>query len=201
MELASLYLWLDRSPDANGNEPSVPSGRVLKDRLSDTVFDPETGELQIVQLMPPTIPRATYRDICNYISTPPDYANLAECEKARSQVIAPEEILAMELAKAEAERDMEVAKLEREKRLAVAMQSQPQPQPTQSHDILPQFDKSYILEQMQVIGISFAEMKAIITQVGGPSATLDTMTIDQRNAVLDAMRRKEDAQAENFTCA
>lgn len=64
MELASLYLMLDR-PDGNG----LPSATVLKSRLAVPVMDEETG-LTVTQVLPPRMPVATVRALRDYIVNP-----------------------------------------------------------------------------------------------------------------------------------
>ena len=113
MELASLYLWLERKPDKNGKVPDVPAAIVLKERLADTRIDPKTGLLEIVQLMPPRLPQATIAAIRKYIGSPPNYAKLKVGERVPEEEFTEQEKLRLELAKAEAEREAEEARLAR----------------------------------------------------------------------------------------
>jgi hypothetical protein len=110
MELASLYLWLDRKPDKDGNTPNVPAATVLKSRLADTLID-ENGLLHVIQLLPPRIPEATIGAIRQYIANPPDYAKLREDERVREEVMSEDDKLLIKLATAEAEKEVEGARL------------------------------------------------------------------------------------------
>lgn len=94
MELASLYLWLERKADENGKVPAQPAAKVLKERLADTsIID---GILQIVPLMPPRLPIATVQEIRGYIARPPDYGKLAEGEKVVKEQLSDDEILTLQ---------------------------------------------------------------------------------------------------------
>lgn len=116
MELASLYLWLERKKDAAGNMPAKPSATVLKHRLSFLRVDPVTGDVDTRPAVPPRLPVATPAALRQYMLSPPDYENLSESERAPEVVMGDEERLRLELAKAEAERDAELARLDRETR-------------------------------------------------------------------------------------
>ena len=124
MELASLYLWLDREPDKDGKVPSVPAATVLKERLSDTVMT-EDGQLQIIQLMPPRLPVASVQAIRDYIANPPNYSRLKEGEKVIEKELSEDDKLQMQLRIAEAENETEqnrvvrLAKQEELKRLSL----------------------------------------------------------------------------------
>ena len=95
LELASLYLWFDRKADVKGEVPEKPRAVVMKERLSDTVFDPETGDVKIVPLLPPKIPVATPFTIREYISNPPDYEKLKPEEKYVEPAISEDDRLAL----------------------------------------------------------------------------------------------------------
>lgn len=122
MELASLYLRLERVPDVKGNVPEVPSAIVIKNRLSVPRF--EGGSLSWVNVLPPRIPVATPAAIREYIQHPPDYAKLKPAERAPEEHASEEELAMMKLATAEAQRDAEQARLERLTR-ATQVSSQP----------------------------------------------------------------------------
>lgn len=113
MELASLYLWLERKADAAGKVPDVPAAIVLKQRLADTSINAETGLLTITPLMPPRIPAASILAIRRYIAIPPDYQKLKNGERVAEQRLSDEERLRLELARAEADKDAEQARLAR----------------------------------------------------------------------------------------
>jgi hypothetical protein len=86
-QLASLYLEMDRKPDARGARPAVPSARVVKDRVVHTRIDPETGKVQIVPVLPPRLPEATPDAVRAYMLRPADFADL------KPEELAPEEHL------------------------------------------------------------------------------------------------------------
>ena len=111
MELASLYLLLERKPDKEGRVPAAPSAIVLKERLADTLMD-DQGNLQIIHLLPPRIPVASVSAIRNYIANPPNYDNLKEAERVIEEQPTEQEMERIRLARAEAERDTEVSRLE-----------------------------------------------------------------------------------------
>lgn len=138
MELASLYLWLERKADDKGAVPDAPAAIVLKQRLADTSIDADTGELRIVPLMPPRIPVATVQAIRGYIASPPDYGKLKVGERVVEQPATEEELLRLRVAAAEAERDTEQTRLAQLARRAelTAMQQQAM------HAIVPATDKT-----------------------------------------------------------
>ena len=117
MELASLYLWLERRPDKDGNEPARPSATVVKQRLADTFMD-DAGALQVVNLLPPRLPVATVEAIRRYIARPPDYRALKEGERVVEAPISEEKMARLKLATAEAERATEETRLARLARMA-----------------------------------------------------------------------------------
>ena len=116
MELASLYLHMDRRADAKGNVPDVPGANVLKSRLADHRWI--DGELVWVDLLPPRLPHATPKAIREYILNPPDYAKLKAGERLIEEKETEADIAAMRLAAAEAERDAEALRNERLNRAA-----------------------------------------------------------------------------------
>lgn len=118
MELASLYLNMERKADMKGKVPDVPSAVVRKSRLADTSVDPATGAVVIRPILPPHLPYATPAAIRNYITSPPDYAKLKKDELAPEEVVSEAEIQSMKLQTAEAERDTEMMRNERLARAA-----------------------------------------------------------------------------------
>lgn len=106
MELASLYLWLERMPDKEGNVAATPAATVLKQRLSDTLMS-ETGELQVLPLMPPRIPVATVQTIRQYIANPPNYSKLKADERVVERELSEADKLQMQLAISENQKDIE----------------------------------------------------------------------------------------------
>lgn len=106
MELASLYLWLERMPDKEGNVAATPAATVLKQRLSDTLMT-ETGELQVLPLMPPRIPIATVPLLRQYIANPPNYLKLKADERVVERELSEADKLSMQLAISENQKDIE----------------------------------------------------------------------------------------------
>ena len=89
MELASLFLFLDRVSDQK-----APSATILKSRLAVTkVVD---GELRIMPVLPPRILVATPKSIRDYILNPPDYDALKPWEKEQEKVLSEADKLEME---------------------------------------------------------------------------------------------------------
>jgi len=138
-EIASLYLWLERKPNGDGQVPEKPTAIVMKERLSDTVFDHESGELRIIPLMPPRIPVATPLAIREYIANPPDYAKLKDDERYVPQTLNDDDRLAMKamIAKNEAEAAASSLAATEHQEKIVAMQqrlSEPQQTPDRTHE-------------------------------------------------------------------
>lgn len=124
-ELASLYLWLERSADDKGNVPDKPSAIVLKQRLADTRMN-AAGELEIVNLMPPRIPVATVQEIRRYIANPPDYGKLAAAERVIEKPATEEDLIRLRLATAEAQTaaaHAQASVLERQRELTAIRQT------------------------------------------------------------------------------
>ncbi len=116
MQLASLYLWFDRSPNPKtGEKPREPSALVMKGRLE--VGEVIDGNVVSYNVLPPRIPVATPQAIRAYFKNPAGKKGLSESERVREEQMTPDERLRLEVAKAEAERDTAQAR-------AVAAQSQ-----------------------------------------------------------------------------
>lgn len=112
MELASLYLHLERKPDDKGRVADKPSARVLKTRLARTAVD-DAGEITIKPILPPYLPEATPAAIRKYIEQPADYTKLKKSELLPEERLSDDQRLAMQATVAEANRDAEQAKLSR----------------------------------------------------------------------------------------
>ena len=111
MELASLYLHMERKKDAKGNIPAVPSAIVLKSRLSATsIVD---GKVVIRPYLPPRLPEATPDSIRAYIVAPPDYSHLKKAELAPEEQMTEDERLQLKAATAQAEAQAEALRNER----------------------------------------------------------------------------------------
>jgi len=120
MELASLYLWLEREPDEHGKVPAKPNCRMkLKDRVSYTSFDPETMEPVIAPYLPPAFKECTPNQIRSYLAKPADYAKLKPNERVKPDD-PPSEIERLELEReiADAKAKAEETALERLQRQA-----------------------------------------------------------------------------------
>lgn len=112
MELASLYLHMERKPDEKGRVADKPSARVLKTRLAHTMID-DAGEVVIRSILPPYLHEATPTAIRKYIEQPADYAKLKKHELLPEERLSDDQRLAMQAGMAEANRDAEQAKLSR----------------------------------------------------------------------------------------
>ena len=123
MELASLYLHLERRPDEKGRVPDKPSARVLKTRLAYTTID-GAGDITIKPILPPYLHEATPAAIRKYIEQPADYAKLKKSELLPEERLSDDQRLAIQATVAEANRDAEQAKLSRMELMRQAGQSQ-----------------------------------------------------------------------------
>lgn len=83
-QLASLYLWLDRSAPREGANvgkvPEIPAGRIIKERLGK-VWIGDDGELNCTPVLPPRLPEASVKAIKAYLLNPPNYKRLKADEK------------------------------------------------------------------------------------------------------------------------
>lgn len=112
-ELSSLSLELVRTADKAGVKPQRPAGIVIKHRLAAMVEDAETGEFEMVDLLPPRLPEATPAAIRKYIENPPNWKKLKESERAEERGLSEDERLVIQARMAEDQR------LAAEARLAV----------------------------------------------------------------------------------
>lgn len=114
LELASLYLWLDRRPDKEtGKYPKVPRAWVQKDRMADTFINNE-GEVVITPLLPPVIEQATIKQIRDYISKGFNYDGNSKLLKTDVEAMTEEEKLCLEREIAEQKAIAAQAELARE---------------------------------------------------------------------------------------
>lgn len=109
-ELATLYLKFEREVDAKGNVPAVPAATVLKSRLSHTKIK-EDGEVLIIPILPPRLPKATPASVRQYIKTPPDYDKLGKDERVREEKLTEDERLMLQAQEAESRRAAAEAEL------------------------------------------------------------------------------------------
>ena len=116
LESATLYLWLDREPDAEGVVPVEPRAKVHKTRLCS--FQKVDGRIKKVPILPPRLPVATPDSVREYIINPPDYTALKEEERADVQVLTEYDRLSMEARIATEKREAaEATALAEERRL------------------------------------------------------------------------------------
>ena len=118
MELASLYLWMERAKDKKGNVPDVPAAEVIKSRLA--TIDVVDGVVRTRPTLPPRLPIATPAAIRAYMADPPDYAKLKPGERAVEREMTVAEMEQLRLAVAEAERDTESMRLARQQQASEA---------------------------------------------------------------------------------
>jgi len=85
LELASLFVELDRRPDDKGKTPTAPNAVCLKNRLSVFVLNPQTGEMEPRPVLPPRMSACSPAKIRAYMQAPPDYGKL----KADERPVAP----------------------------------------------------------------------------------------------------------------
>lgn len=138
MELASLYLHLERKPDEKGRVPDKPSARVLKTRLAYTAID-DAGDITIKPILPPYLHEATPAAIRRYIEQPADYSKLKKSELLPEERLSDDQRLAMQATVAEANRDAEQAKLSRMELMRQAgMAQNAAAQKISAHDMLAQ---------------------------------------------------------------
>jgi hypothetical protein len=108
LELASLYLRLERKPDEKGRLPEKPAAQVLKTRLCAFVMNPETHEMEPHPVLPPRLPICTPATIRKYIQNPPDYSKLKKDELLQAEQLSDDQKLLLQNSiaanKAEAER-------------------------------------------------------------------------------------------------
>lgn len=108
-ELASLFLWLGRKPDAKGVKPNKPAARVMKSRLLVTRL--VDGEIEMEQVLPPVMPVCTPKTIREAFAAPAGGREIDNLERAESEELSDEDRLRLEIQKAEAERDATLAKM------------------------------------------------------------------------------------------
>ena len=111
MELATLYLHLDRTINDKGAKPAIPSAHVLKDRLAHTRINEKTGAVEIVPILPPRLPVANPQAIRKYIEEPANFKKPRKGELAVIETMSDDERLVLDTQRAEAERDRAQAEL------------------------------------------------------------------------------------------
>lgn len=114
-ELASMYLWFDRSPDSRGVRPNVPAANVEKGRMERAeLID---GEVVSYSILPARLPIATPKAIRDYFKNPAGKREASDGERLIEQKMSADERLRLETAKAQAEAETAQAR-------AAAAQSQ-----------------------------------------------------------------------------
>lgn len=137
MELASLYLMMERKRNEKGEVPSIPSAIVLKSRLvtarrnsdGSIWIDPETGDPKQIPVLPPRLPKATPGEIRRYIKNPPNYDKLQAEETIPEERISEIELLRSKERTEEARRDtalLELERIEKQKELMQLAQARQQ---------------------------------------------------------------------------
>lgn len=120
-QLASLYLRLERKPNAKGELPREPSALIEKERVNRMAVVPGTRKLVITPLLPPRLPVATPEAIRAYMLAPPDYSRLKPEEMAPEERMSDDERAEVRARTAEAEAitaqaRVEAARLDREQK-------------------------------------------------------------------------------------
>lgn len=110
LQLASLYLWMEREPDKNGARPSVPTARVMKGRLE--VGEVIDGEIVSYEVLPQRLPQATPKAIREYFKNPAGKRKATAAEQIKPDEMSADEKLRLETQKAQAEADLAKAKAE-----------------------------------------------------------------------------------------
>lgn len=137
MELASLFLEFERDKDKQGNVAAIPSAKVLKSRLTKFIIGSD-GEMTMVPVLPPRIPKATPAAIRNYIATPPDYDHLSAAERDKEKQMSDDDKLRLQAqisANNATAAQAEVSRLEKMQQAAAAQAaSRSAPSPDKSAD-------------------------------------------------------------------
>lgn len=110
-ELASLYLWFDRTPNAKGERPNAPRAKVIKGRLEvGSVVD---GEVVAWSVLPPVLPEATPKAIRGYFANPAGKKReLDAAERFVEEKLSDDDRLKLQAEIAAANRDAAQAQLE-----------------------------------------------------------------------------------------
>lgn len=120
MELATVYLQMDRSPDKKGNVSDIPSAIVLKSRLA-SFRATDDGMVETIPVLPPRLPKATPFAIREYMAKPPNFDKLSAGERLPEEREATaEELAEIAMKTAEYQRDAEAIRSDREARAEAA---------------------------------------------------------------------------------
>lgn len=162
-ELASLFLWFDRSPDKSGKVSAKPSANVLKSRLAATKF--VDGELITVPVLPPHLEVATPSAIRQYIANPPDYSKLKKSEL----VIEPEMT--------------DTEKLRLQSQIAADQREAAQIELTRLEMMSRAAEKSRSLQELQAANNATADQSSQIAQANAAKAEA---AANEDNAIISA---------------
>lgn len=118
MEIASLYLELERKPGPGGELPQKPTAKVIKSRLiSAPVVNPQTGEIEVLRVLPPRMPVATPHAIRQYFVKPAG-DKLAADERPADERLTDDQKLQLQADTARSNARAEELRAEREQRQA-----------------------------------------------------------------------------------
>ena len=76
-QIASLAIILTPANPKRGGKPPIPCGLVIKEALSLTRFNEESGEFSTTKVIPARIPVCTWGRITNYFDNPADFGKPA----------------------------------------------------------------------------------------------------------------------------
>lgn len=98
-QIASLAIILTPANPARGGKPPIPSGLVIKEALSLTRWNEESGEFSTAKAIPARIPVCNWKRITGYFDKPADFAKPAVGEEwtkeevnSYSEWLSPEQI-------------------------------------------------------------------------------------------------------------
>lgn len=116
MQVASMYLHMERKPDKKGDVPEVPAAIVLKSRLvSPPKFDPTTGDIieGSKRILPERIPVCTPAEIRKYFDKPVgDKLKASERLPVEDDSLTEDQKLLLETRRAEAAAEAMKAEVE-----------------------------------------------------------------------------------------
>lgn len=136
MELAALYMWLEREPKSDGTVPEKPRcTKLLKNRLSYTGYDPETFDPIVHPYLPPAFDDCTPNKIRSYIAKPADYGKLKKDERVVERQMSEDERLLVQREIAEAQAVASENALEQMRRRQELLEMQSTSQPLQASDV------------------------------------------------------------------
>lgn len=122
-ELASLFLEFQPGKDAKGNPCKAPAAVVLKSRLSRMQLT-EDGDMDVLPILPPRVPKATPAEIRKYIAAPPDYSKLRPEERIKEREMTDEEKLRLQATIAESQQRTAEAELARQQTVERQLEAQ-----------------------------------------------------------------------------